>query len=209
MWKIKQHETAVSNVVDYGSIIILPKYVTFKDYHNIYLNQAYGVLRINSQDIADDGNVFEVVPNSDGYIRLRDHASFPITAWGRFPDSNQTTQPKDRIVGQREDPGDDDDITDTNILFHIVQVRKNVMALRYLYNNYFVESQPIPNDPESNGLRPTAKGLVKEAQLQILEPVSRRKVNVLEFHLDRARIYNQTPITFRRSTMNNPTLLEQ
>ena len=83
------------------------------------------------------------------------------------------------------------------------------MALRYLYNNCFVESQPIPHDPESNGLRPTANGLVKEAQLQILEPVLRREVNVLEFHLDRARIYDQTPITYRKATLDNPTLVEQ
>ena len=70
-----------------------------------------------------DGNIFEVVPNNLGNIRLRDHVSIPVTACGRFPDSNQTPMPKDRIVCLREDP-EDDDTTDANILFQAVQVGK-------------------------------------------------------------------------------------
>ncbi|XP_010667879.3 uncharacterized protein LOC104884875 [Beta vulgaris subsp. vulgaris] len=161
--------TAISTLVDYNTITIMPKYVAIKGVNDKYLSLNDEVaLTFMSDDLGEEGNAYEIHSSSDGHVFLepafvpRKHGFWRAEEGGS--------------VMSRAPHSGSEDPTDPTMLFSVIKISKNVIALRCVGNNRICRLFQYEGSTWAD-LQATATGLIKEVQLQVIEPVVERRVN--------------------------------
>jgi len=168
----------VVTIIDWDSLLILPKHVGFKGDNGSYLSgrtiDGHPYLQFASSDIGDPTVGNEVFTTPDGSVRIKSNP------FGRF---------------WRRSPNwiwaDSDDSTnnDPDTLFWPIKVGNNVVALRNLGNNNFCKRLTVVG--VTNCLSADISTISKEASLEVEELVISRSIYDVNFHLMDGRIYDQ------------------
>ncbi|KAK9666880.1 hypothetical protein RND81_14G218200 [Saponaria officinalis] len=172
--------------IDVERIIKLPKIVVFKDNNAKYLQvQNNQNLLFEGEDRHRKQTWFETFPVSNGDVRFRSVQN------GKFVRRGNNNW----IVA------DSDDTTSNNrdTLFHIARLNDKSIALVNQGNNRFCER--FGDDFQFRAGIDTG---VREAQLEIEEPIIERSIDV-EYRLQDARIYDSKPRSWLSQTAFNDT----
>ncbi|KAK9741480.1 hypothetical protein RND81_03G109100 [Saponaria officinalis] len=178
---------AISIAIDLDTIATLPKYVAFKADNGLFFD--YSTFRFTSDDSGIDTCMNEIETTKDGYIRIKqkgDTETYWIFAGSvalfRMPNTPEMMKYS---------------------LFSVVKLNgNNTIALRNIANNKFCR-RGYPQKDFDEFVFATASSIVREAQFQVVECAFSRTVQVLEFDLDKSRIYNLTPISSDTHTYDN------
>ncbi|KAI8553383.1 hypothetical protein RHMOL_Rhmol05G0011500 [Rhododendron molle] len=177
----------VFGIIDWESLLILPKYIALKGDNGLYLsaqrNDRHQYLQFASSDIGDQTVGNEMFITKDGSVRIKNNHFGKF--WRRSPNWIWA---------------DSDDTTTNNLdtLFYPVKVGDNVIALRNLGNKNFCNSH-------RNYLKAAVTTLSRETRLVVEELVISREIYNVNFRLLDARIYNQKIITMVTKTATNNT----
>ncbi|KAF7142883.1 hypothetical protein RHSIM_Rhsim05G0011700 [Rhododendron simsii] len=183
---------AVFHIIDWESMLMLPKHVVLKGDNGRYLSarwiERHQYLQFASCDKGDPTVGNQMFVNEDGSVRIKnDHFG---KFWRRSPNWIWA---------------DSDDTTTTNLdtLFYPVKVGDNVVALRNLGNNKFCKR--LTTEGKRDCLNAGVDTISKEARLVVEELVVSREIYNVNFHLLDARIYNQSIVTMVTKTATNDT----
>ncbi|KAI7983007.1 hypothetical protein LOK49_LG15G02353 [Camellia lanceoleosa] len=184
----------VYTIINWESLLILPKHVAFKGDNGKYLSahmiERHPYLQFASSDIGDERVGNEVFTTSSGSIRIK--SDFFGKFWRRSPnwiwaDSDDTTTASNN----------------SDTLFWPVKVDDNVIALRNLGNNNFCKR--LTTEGKTSCLNAAVRTITKEARLQVDETVLSRKIYNVDFRLMDARIYNKSFLTMANGDSINRT----
>ncbi|XP_058211807.1 uncharacterized protein LOC131323992 [Rhododendron vialii] len=170
-------------VVNWQSLLILPKKVAFKGSNGNFLTSSWiedhPYLASTSSDIGDITVGNEVITTVDGSVQIKSdyHGRF----WRRSPNwiwadsaSNSTE--------------------DSDTMFWPIKVdSSNVIALRNLGNNNFCKL--LTTEGKTNCLNAAVSTITKEARLEVHETVFSRRIYNCNYRLTDARIYGKTLLT--------------
>ncbi|KAK9677511.1 hypothetical protein RND81_11G148300 [Saponaria officinalis] len=194
---------AISLVVDYDTLVVLPKLVAFKgsnglyyrnfDYHFDSYPYSFSVNDPGHPDI-----VCEIQYTNDGHILVK-----------------SVTRPAGReTYWSYGGPTEEDVITSTtgfppyvSMIFSGIRIDKNKVALRSMVNHKICVRADVVHFTlgTKDLLVAKAGGVVLDAHLEVIEPVFNRTVNVYEFDLDKARIYDVSLLYSKEHTWDNYT----
>ncbi|KAF2308983.1 hypothetical protein GH714_027115 [Hevea brasiliensis] len=169
--------------VDWDTLVIMPKYVTFKGYNDKYLRAGWIERHEYHQFSSDDGNKeetgYEVIMNPDGRLRIK--SKFFNKFWRRSPNWIWA---------------DSTDTTSNNIdtLFWPVKVNDNTIALatRNAGNNRFCSS--LTTEGKIDCLNAAVSTITTPARLQVEELVFERQINNVIFRMEDARIFDERAV---------------
>ncbi|KAI9114191.1 hypothetical protein K1719_014841 [Acacia pycnantha] len=182
----------VYTIIDWESLLIMPKHVAFKGDNGKYLRARWVAehqyLQFSSNDVGDPTVGNEIFTTYDGSIRVK--SDYFSKFWRRSPNWIWA---------------DSDDTTNNNsdTLFWPIKVDNNVVALRNLGNNNFCERLTAENNTDC--LNAGVSTISKEARIEVEELVISREIYNVNFRLLDARIYNQTGITMATNVAVNRT----
>ncbi|KAJ9697187.1 hypothetical protein PVL29_009110 [Vitis rotundifolia] len=182
----------VCTIIDWESLLLLPKHIAFKGDNGYYLNartiEGHPYLEFASSDIGDPTVGNEVFTTHDGSVHIKSDY------FGRF---------------WRRNPNwiwaDSDDSTTNNpdTLFWPIRVDKNVVALRNLGNNNFCKR--LTTEGKISCLNAGVSTISREARLEVAELVLSRNIYNVNFRLMDARIYDQRVIVMTTGEAINMT----
>ena len=182
----------VITIIDWESLLILPKHVGFKGDNGSYLSarmiEGYPYLQFTSSDIGDPTVGNEVFTTPDGSVRIKSNHFGRF--WRRSPnwiwaDSNDSTN------------------NNSDTLFWPIKVGNNVVALRNLGNNNFCKR--LTTEGKTSCLNAAVSTISREARLEVEELVISRSIYNVNFRLMDARIYNQHVLTMANGEAVNKT----
>ncbi|KAI8553384.1 hypothetical protein RHMOL_Rhmol05G0011600 [Rhododendron molle] len=190
--KSLSNSCAVFHIIDWESLLMLPKHIALKGDNGRYLNarwiEGHQYLQFASCDNRNPAVANQVFVNNDGSVRIKnDHFG---KFWRRSPNWIWA---------------DSDDTTTANLdtLFYPIKVGDNVVALRNLGNNKFCKR--LTTEGKTDCLNAGVDTISKEARLVVEELVVSREIYNVNFHLLDARIYNQSIVTMVTKTATNDT----
>ena len=180
-------------IIDWESLLILPKHVAFRGSNGCYLSgriiEGHPYLEFASSDIGDPTVGNEVFTTHDGSVRIKSDCfckfwrrSSPNWIWA---DSNDSTT------------------NNPDTLFWPVRVDKNVFALRNCGNNNFCMS--LTTEGKTNCLNAAVSTILREAHLEVRELILSREIYNVDFRLTDARIYDQRVIVMTTGDAVNMT----
>ncbi|XP_058213537.1 uncharacterized protein LOC131325347 [Rhododendron vialii] len=187
-----QSTSDVFGIIDWESLLILPKHIALKGDNGQYLSarwiEGHQYLKFASGDNGDPTVGNEVFITKDGNVRIKNNHFGKF--WRRSPnwiwaDSNDTTT------------------NNSDTLFSPVKVGNNVVALRNLGNNNFCKR--LTTEGKTSCLNAAVTTISREARLVVEELVISRNIDNFKFRLLDARIYNQNIITMVTKTATNNT----
>ncbi|KAF7142676.1 hypothetical protein RHSIM_Rhsim05G0011500 [Rhododendron simsii] len=187
-----QSTSDVFGIIDWESLLILPKHIALKGDNGQYLSarwiEGHQYLQFASGDNGDPTVGNEVFITKDGNVRIKNNHFGKF--WRRSPnwiwaDSNDTTT------------------NNSDTLFSPVKVGDNVVALCNLGNNNFCKR--LTTEGKKSCLNAAVTTISKEARLVVEELVLSRNIDNFKFRLLDARIYNQSIITMVTKTATNNT----
>ncbi|KAK8476265.1 hypothetical protein V6N13_054922 [Hibiscus sabdariffa] len=179
-------------IIDWESLLILPRYVAFKGNNNRYLChrwiQGHPYLEFASGDIGDSNVTMEIFMTDDGNIRIKSICSGKF--WRRSPNWIWA---------------DSDDTSSNNrdTLFRPVKVNNKTIALVNLGNHGFCKS--LTTEGKTNCLNAAVPSVTIEAQLSVEEPVMERIIYNIKYDLDNSRIYDQSVLLVAKNSASNYT----
>ncbi|KAK9741473.1 hypothetical protein RND81_03G108700 [Saponaria officinalis] len=179
---------AISIAIDLDTIVTLPKYVAFKADIGLFFDSSTS--RFTSDDSSIDSCMNEIETTKDGYIRIKQKGVVD-TYWCLIG----------MTIKINPSPSEYE-------LFSVVKVKGNIIALLHVATNKFCRRGDA-QQPDIDFLIPEASSIIREAQFEVVECAFSRTVQVLEFDLDKSRIYNITPISSDKHTYDNATDQEQ
>ncbi|KAK4275745.1 hypothetical protein QN277_018776 [Acacia crassicarpa] len=172
----------IYTIIDWESLLIMPKHVAFKgdngQYLSAHLIEEHQYLQFASNDVGDPTVGNEIFTTSDGSIRVK--SDYFSKFWRRSPnwiwaDSNDTTN------------------NNSDTLFWPIKVDDNVVALRNLGNNNFCKR--LTAEGKTHCLNAGVSTISREARIEVEELVISRKIYNVNFRLLDARIYSQRVLT--------------
>ncbi|KAI8004107.1 hypothetical protein LOK49_LG08G01481 [Camellia lanceoleosa] len=188
----------VYTIIDWESLLILPKHIAFKGDNGYYLSatslETFPYLEFASDDIGDPTVGNEVFTNGDGSIRIK--SDYFGKFWRRGSNSRYSDEPQSwKTTGANWIWADSDDTTSDNpdTVFWPIKVANNVVALRNLGNNVFCKR--LTADNKTDCLNAAVCTIAKSARLEVEELVISRSIYNVEFRLNDARIYDQSIVT--------------
>ncbi|KAI8553378.1 hypothetical protein RHMOL_Rhmol05G0011000 [Rhododendron molle] len=184
----------VFSIMDWESLLILPKYVAFKGDNGLYLKghwisgHKHQYLEFSCSDNGDESVGNEVFFTKDGSVRIRNNHFDRF--WRRntdwiWADTYDTTS------------------NDLNTLFQPVKVGDNIVALRNLGNNRFCTR--LTADGKTNCLNAASTTISKETRMVVEELIISREIYNVNFRPLDARIYNQNIIVLATQPATNST----
>ncbi|KAG5547076.1 hypothetical protein RHGRI_012940 [Rhododendron griersonianum] len=182
----------VFSIIDWESLLILPKHIALKGDNGLYLSarriERHQYLQFASSDNGHPTVGNEVFVTKDGSVRIKNNHFRKF--WRRSPNWIMA---------------DSDDTTshDLDTLFSPIKVGDNVIALRNLGNDNFCKS--LTNEGKTNCLNAAVTTISREARLVVEKLVISRKIDNVKFRLLDAKIYNQNIITMVTKTATNNT----
>ncbi|WJZ90941.1 hypothetical protein VitviT2T_010056 [Vitis vinifera] len=182
----------VFTIIDWESLLILPKHIAFKGDNDYYLSartiEGRPYLEFASTDIGDPTVGNEVFTTQDGSARIK--SDYFGRFWRRSPNW---------ILAD----SDDSTNNNSNTLFWPVRVDKNVVALRNLGNNNFCKR--LTTEGKTSCLNAGVSTISREARLEVAELVLSRNIYNVNFRLMDARIYDQRVIVMTTGGAINMT----
>ncbi|MCL7034235.1 hypothetical protein MKW94_007286 [Papaver nudicaule] len=171
-------------VIDWQSLLVLPKQVALKRPGGQYLNVLNndGDLVFMSDDGADATVGQEVVTTRDGSIRLKPNCLDKY--WHRDVDNQVRVN------------------CDSDDLFQPIQVADNMIALRSLSNNMYCRSY---KDGDKYYLIADMPTICRDSRLEVVELVLSRSIYNVVFHEEDGRIYDETMTTMASGEVVNQT----
>ncbi|KAA8544871.1 hypothetical protein F0562_019734 [Nyssa sinensis] len=182
----------VCTIIDWESLLILPKHVAFKGDNGYYLSsrmiEGYPYLQFASNDIGDPTVGNEVFTTCDGSVRIK--SNYFGKFWRRSPnwiwaDSDETSS------------------NNSDTLFWPIKVDNRVIALRNLENNKFCKR--LSTEGKTDCLNAAISTISREARLEVEELVLSRTIYNVNYRLMDARIYNQSVLTMANGNAINRT----
>ncbi|KAI9107258.1 hypothetical protein K1719_021646 [Acacia pycnantha] len=179
-------------IIDWESLLILPKHVAFKGDNGQYLSarwiEGYQYLQFASNDVGDPTVGNEIFTTYDGSIRVK--SNYFSKFWRRSPnwiwaDSYDTTN------------------NNSDTLFWPIKVDNNVVALRNLGNNNFC--MRLTTEGKTSCLNSGVSTISKEARIEVEDLVISRQIYNVNFRLLDARIYSQRVLTMATGVAINRT----
>ncbi|PQQ00698.1 uncharacterized protein Pyn_40092 [Prunus yedoensis var. nudiflora] len=181
-------------IVDWETLLILPKHVAFKGDNGKYLSASmfngHPFLQFSSNDIGQSSVGNEVFSNGDGSVRIKSNLSGRF--WRRSPnwiwaDSNL-----------------DGNESNKDMLFWPIKLdNDNKVALRNLGNDNFCVS--LTTDGFDSCLNAGDPSIIKEARMELEELVVSRSIYNINFRLLDSRIYSQRVVTVATGDAVNQT----
>ncbi|KAE8646785.1 uncharacterized protein LOC101208220 [Cucumis sativus] len=165
-----------TRVIDWNSLCVFPKHVTFKGYNGKYLRFEGKYLQVSGEQ-NHSSLIHEIYPQKDGNLMIKNIKSERF--WIHDPNWIVATA-RD---GNRDDP---------NLLFQPVSLHNNVVALRSLGNTAFCAI--ISVDDQKNCLNATESDPTEETQFEVSEDyiIYRRKIDInIHYRLGNGRIYGE------------------
>ncbi|XP_022719726.1 uncharacterized protein LOC111277573 [Durio zibethinus] len=191
-YKVYDHNSLdIFTIIDWQSLVILPRYVAFKGDNGKYLClrqiQGYPYLQFSTTDIGDSSVPCEVFNTNDGDVRIKTISSNKF--WRRSPnwiwaDSNDISSNKDA-------------------LFLPVIVNDTTIGLLNLGNNNFCKR--LTTEGKTNCLNAAVPSVTKEAQLTVEEPVLTRDIYNVKYDLDNSRVYDERVLLVAKNSADNYT----
>ncbi|XP_021912293.1 uncharacterized protein LOC110826026, partial [Carica papaya] len=188
----EEYECDICIIVDWESLLILPKHVAFKGDNGQYLSarwiEGHPYHQYASNDIGDPTVGYEIFTTNDGSIRVK--SDYFGKFWRRSPNWIWA------------------DTTDTSnnncdTLFWPVKVSSNVVALQNLGNNHFCKR--LTTEGKIDCLNAGVSTISREARMEISELVISRQIYNVNFRLLDARVYDQKVITMANGVAVNKT----
>ncbi|GMJ09860.1 hypothetical protein HRI_004655200 [Hibiscus trionum] len=161
-------------IIDWSSLMILPRYVAFRGPNNKYLclykdsMPYYG-----SDEIGEETVAFEILPTNDGNIRIK---SFKT---GKFF----------RCVNSRWIWADDTSTDNVDTFFRAVKFGDQKIGLIYLGNNNYCKR--LTDEGYGNALAAVATYATNETEMMVEEPVLTREIYDVRYDLDNSRVYGE------------------
>ncbi|KAK9741478.1 hypothetical protein RND81_03G108900 [Saponaria officinalis] len=182
---------AISIAIDLDTIPILPKYVAFQADNGLFFD--YSTLGFTTSDNGIESVMNETEITKDGELRIKQKGDTGLY-WCINSDEMLPIPPLPAMKDK--------------LLFAVVKLKgNNTIALRHLATDKYCRRGDGKGNDEK--VYAVASSIVKEAQFQVVECAFSRTVQVLEFDLDKSRIYNLSPISSDTHTYDNPTDEEQ
>ncbi|KAA8521725.1 hypothetical protein F0562_012398 [Nyssa sinensis] len=182
----------VCTIIDWESLLILPKHVAFKGDNGNYLSgrmiEGLPYLQFASNDIGDPTVGNEVFTTRDGSVRIKSNHFGKF--WRRSPNWIWADS-------------DDTSSNNSDTLFWPIKVENRVVALRNLGNNNFCKS--LTTEGKTGCLNAAISTISREARLEVEEPVLSRTIYNVNYRLMDARIYSQSVLTMANGTATNQT----
>ncbi|CAA3023403.1 uncharacterized protein LOC111384706 [Olea europaea var. sylvestris] len=181
----------VCTIIDWETLLVLPKHVAFKGDNGKYLTAAFQerhqYLQFSSDDIGAPGVGNEVFITSNGSVVIK--SDYYGKFWRRSP--NWIWADTDLNI---TDPSSIDNTKVSNdLLFWPIKLGDKEVALRNLGNNYFCKR--LTTEGKESCLNAGVSTISKEARLEVSEIVVSRDIYNVDYRLLDSRIYNQTAIT--------------
>ncbi|XP_038906982.1 uncharacterized protein LOC120092830 [Benincasa hispida] len=177
-----------TTVIDWSSLFIFPKHVTFKGYNGKYLKFFGNFLQFSGTDLEHPSLIHEIFPQNDGTVRIKNVGSRKF--WIR--DTNWILATAGE--GSSEDP---------NTFFQPVKLGDNIVALRNLGNNHFCTSLSV--DRKTDCLNANDSNPTKEARMEVSEAVISSKIENIEYRLEDAKIYGERVWSMAKGDAINKT----
>ncbi|KAK4254441.1 hypothetical protein QN277_009825 [Acacia crassicarpa] len=184
----------VYEIIDWESLLIMPKHVAFKGNNGKYLSvrciEKHQYLQFTSNDVGDPTVGNEIFTTRDGRIRVKSNHNGKF--WRR---SNSTNY----IWADSSDATNNDSDT----LFWPIKHDKSVVALRNLGNKNYCKGLTTMDKRSflSVGVFTTSK----EARIKVEELVTSRHIDNVNFHRLDARIYSKRVLTMDTKVAINKT----
>ncbi|XP_022723820.1 uncharacterized protein LOC111280671 [Durio zibethinus] len=183
----------IFTIIDWESLLILPKYVAFKGNNGQYLClrwiEYHPYLTFATDDIGDSTVPCEIFVTHNGNIRIKPTCSEKF--WRLSPNWIWADS--------------DDGATTVNIpvdtLFRPVKVDNRTIALINLANNNFCKS--ITMEGKTNCLKAAVPSVTRDAQLTVEEPVMTRQIHNVKYKLDYSRVYDERIIVAAKNSASN------
>ncbi|WOG85675.1 hypothetical protein DCAR_0104866 [Daucus carota subsp. sativus] len=180
----------VFNVIDWQSLVILPKYIALKGDNNKFVTTIwyYGkcYLQFSATNLDDDplsaGN--EIVQTSNGNISIRN------LNWDKYWRSDPHIIYADSTVP-----------TSNDALFQPVKCSEDTIALRSIANNYFCTM--MTNEIMKDCLTVGSTAITSFAKFKVSEFVVSKTIENINFRLMDARIYDENMLVMVSSTYAN------
>uniref|UniRef100_A0A0A0KD65 Agglutinin domain-containing protein n=1 Tax=Cucumis sativus TaxID=3659 RepID=A0A0A0KD65_CUCSA len=179
---------ALSAVMDWDSIFILPRYVAFKGNNDKYLEPSEKYLKFSGSSSEEPAVVFQIISMQDGYVRIKHVSSGKY--WIRDPDWIWC----DSIDINRDNP---------NTLFWPVKVDNNIVAFRNKGNNRFCKR--LTTDGKTNCLNAAVGTITETARLEATEIVVARSIEDVDYRVNDARVYGNKTLTVSKGVAINNT----
>ncbi|KAK8549321.1 hypothetical protein V6N13_008997 [Hibiscus sabdariffa] len=182
----------VFTIIDWSSLLILPRYVAFKGDIGRYLclrsDGKHPFLQFDTDDIGDPTVACEILPTDDGTIRIKQMSN--KNYWRRSP--NWIWADTIYTSGDHKDA-----------LFRPVKVDDQTIGLINLGNKNFCKR--LTTDGKTNCLNAGVSTLTRDAQLRVAEAVLTREIYGVRYDFDSARVYNETVLSLDQRTSTNHT----
>ncbi|XP_021912292.1 uncharacterized protein LOC110826025 [Carica papaya] len=188
----EEYECDICIIVDWESLLILPKHVAFKGDNGQYLSarwiEGHQYHQYASNDIGDPTVGYEIFTTNDGSVRVK--SDYFGKFWRRSPNWiwADTTYTKDN---------------NPDTLFWPVKVASNVVALRNFGNNYYCAR--LTTEGKTSCLNASVPTIPKEARMEVSELVISRQIYNVNFRLLDARVYGEKVITMANGVAVNKT----
>lgn len=185
----------IFTVIDWESLLFLPKYVAFKGDNDKYLClrwiEGHPYMQFATEDIGDSTATFEIFVTHDGNFRIK-----PISSenfWRRSPN----------WIWADSNHGADTINPPPDTLFRPFKVDNHTIGLINLGNNNFCKR--LTTEGKTNCLNASVPSVTREARLTVEEPVMTREIYDVRYILDYSRIYDERIIVASRSSATNRT----
>ncbi|GMJ09861.1 hypothetical protein HRI_004655300 [Hibiscus trionum] len=174
----------VFTVIDWSSLMILPRHVAFKGPNNKYLCLYNGSMPyFGTDDIGEPTAAFEILPTKDGKISIKSSKTgkFLRNDWWIWADVTST------------------DNADT--FFRPLKLNDQKIALISLSNNKFCKR--LTADGYVNGLAAIVTSATEETRIKVEEPVLTREIYDIKYDLDNSRVYDEVVDVVSRNSATN------
>ncbi|KAK8571627.1 hypothetical protein V6N13_047292 [Hibiscus sabdariffa] len=183
----------ILQLVDWRSLLVLPKYVAFKGDNGKYLrhrpqNPRWDYLEFSADDLGDQTVPCEVFVARGGNVRIKTLFNnrfwrlSPTWIWADSTDTNSYNN---------------------NTVFRPVKYDDTTIGLISLGNNLFCRS--LTADRKKNCLDAGVPSLIREARLTVVEPILNRQIFDVQYQLDDARVYEESVLVVARNANANYT----
>ncbi|KAK8549319.1 hypothetical protein V6N13_008995 [Hibiscus sabdariffa] len=183
----------VFTIIDWSSLLSLPKYVAFKGSNGKYLCLRYldadrPYLQFATEDIGDPNVACEIFPTDDGNIRIRQMSNKKF--WRRSPNwiwADST----------------DNSSNNKDTLFRPVKYDHETVSLINLGNNYFCKR--LTTEGKTDCLNAAIESAAGLTRLTVEEAILSREIYGVNYSIENSRVYDETPLVVAMSSASNYT----
>ncbi|XP_039133102.1 LOW QUALITY PROTEIN: uncharacterized protein LOC120270144 [Dioscorea cayenensis subsp. rotundata] len=188
----QEYENDIFKIIDWDSLVILPKYMAFKGDNGQYLClrqiEGYPYLQFSTDDIGDSTAAFENFTTENGTIRIKSTSNNEF--WRRSPnwiwaDSNENSN------------------NNKDTLFRPIKVDYQTIGLLNLGNNHFCKR--LTTEGKTSCLNAAVPTVTKEAKIKVEEPVLTRNIYDVKYDMENSRVYDETVLVVAKNSATNNT----